>query len=95
MPGSLMIDVKGRKCNQCRKGIGAGEAKTFADWCPGCQEKLRLGMRTGNEPPAKRWRMGFGRTRTPAEFAALARKQAQAAAAAAEHVRTFPKGRAA
>lgn len=63
----MIADVKGRKCSQCRKGLGYGEKPTFADWCPGCQAKKAAGLRTGNEPPAPRWHMGGYRRRLTAE----------------------------
>lgn len=50
----------GGKCSQCVRGCAPGDRKTFNPDCPGCQEKLRLGLRTGLEgrgifgPPRRR-----------------------------------------
>ena len=47
--------MKKTKCRQCITGWAIGTPKTFDPWCPGCQEKLALGQRTGKEPMAMRF----------------------------------------
>ena len=53
---TLMPKVKGRKCNPCYSGKDPGGVKTFSPWCVSCQEKKRLGWRTGKEPEPVRYR---------------------------------------
>ena len=43
-------------CGQCRKGVGLGEEKTFDPQCAGCAEKVKQGLRTGDEDPPQ----GYG-----------------------------------
>lgn len=40
----------GRRCQQCARGVVPGDAKLFKPDCPGCQDKLKRGLRTGLEP---------------------------------------------
>lgn len=39
-----------RTCRQCVIGVAPNTVKTFDPECPGCQQKLSDGLRTGNEP---------------------------------------------
>lgn len=36
-------------CSQCARGWVPGTEKTFDPCCPGCQKKLAIGLRTGDE----------------------------------------------
>jgi len=71
----------GHKCNQCIRDISPGETPTFSPDCPRCQEKVRLGMRTGIEPAPQRYRMGFRKRMEKAAFDAMvSRRKTQRAA---------------
>lgn len=93
----MISDVKGRKCNQCTRGTAPGDVPTFAPWCPGCQAKLHSDppLRTGNEPPPQRYRIGLKKRMAKAAFDALvARRKAERAAEWAATL-ARPRGRAA
>jgi len=67
----------GGRCGQCRNGVAPGDCKRFDPWCPGCQTKLKAGLRTGLEPmPAQ------GPQRGGWVDLAKAKRQKQAAQAA-------------
>jgi hypothetical protein len=80
----MSAPIPHRRCNQCTRGRSPDHAATFASWCPGCQEKLIDGRRTGREPPPAR----YGRVKLPADrFAAVVARQAAEQAGRRRRVR--------
>ena len=44
-------------CYRHSTGVPFGAKPWFTPWCTKCQEKLRAGKVTGNEPPCEQWKM--------------------------------------
>jgi hypothetical protein len=51
-----------KRCGPCTKGIVPGDKLYFDPECPGCQEKLAAGKRTGLEPHPRTRRQKFARS---------------------------------
>jgi len=67
--------MRAKLCRQCKTGLAPGQEKTWHPDCPGCQEKLSSGKRTGLEPRPVSFTQ---RVRKPAdEFSAQCRRMAQ------------------
>jgi hypothetical protein len=70
-----------RLCSPHRNGVSPGTPPFFDAKCPACQAKLRIGLVTGKEPTAPRFRTRYPRWGTmyasspPAVAAYLARRK--------------------